>query len=316
MLVRNPSTYFNPSQSRLLSIRDSYSFESQLRKMYQLQTRAFVHFDSYVKKGYNVYFFTLTYDNDSLAWFTYKDSYSGNSYSCRCVDRNVVIKFFRDIRKYCDRYFNVHDIPYLFADERGGKRQRPHHHLLIAFPSSIDLNDVYRIVSYNWSYDLRDDLGSIVRDSEGHPQRRRYGWILPSQPSGDNYHRGILVNPSNCSYACRYASKYVLKNLEDNKDMSVNFVRSSILSNKDYESYRLFKRSMCKIKTSLGFGSDIERVCLESDSPYDSVLYGVNIPSISTDCKVVPSDYSVRRLTRRLVLDRVELDWKYKRSTS
>lgn len=310
MLVRNPSTYFNLSQPRFVRLRDSGSFEMQLRKMYELQTRSVVHFNDYVKRGYNVYFFTLTYDNDSLSWYTYSDGKCVGS--CRCINRDVVIKFFKDIRKYCDRYFNVHDIPYLMADERGGKRKRPHHHLLIAFPSSMTKRDVYDCISYCWCYVVRNDDGKILRDVDGHPLRRQYGYILPSNPDGDNFHRGILVETSNTSYACRYASKYVLKNLEDNKDKDVNIVRAMILHEKDWKSYALFKRSQCKIKLSLGFGRSIERLCLESDDVFDSLLNGVNIPEICQEQKIQLTSYNLRRMLRSRVLDRVEKDFERK----
>lgn len=311
MQVRNPSTYYNLSQPRFINIGDSGSFEMQLRKMYELQSRALVHFDSYVKRGYVVYFFTLTYDNDSLPWYSYEDSVTHRTLFCRCFDRDLVIKFFQDIRKYCDRYYNVHDIPYLNADERGGKRKRPHHHLLIAFPSSLSDDVVYSIIKYCWSFVLRDENGMILRDELGKPIRQSYGWILPSNPYGDAYHRPIRVDVSNTSYACRYASKYCLKNLDDAKDMDVNMIRTAILQNKEYDVYRHFRRTQCKIKLSRYFGATIENDILSSENPYDSLLYGVNIPSICTDEKVKASSYSLRRLTRRLVLDRIETDWKY-----
>lgn len=101
----------------------------------------------------DLYFLTLTYKNDALPYIDSSDSSIGRIYYPDCRD---VAKMFKRIRKY-DKF----DSPFKYfgCSEYGGKRMRPHFHIILSFPKQSSISFLNKKLALSRG----DKIASVIR---------------------------------------------------------------------------------------------------------------------------------------------------------
>lgn len=292
------STYFNPLSPVRMDFPDYWSSSEQLRRMYELKLRACCQF-KYASEvlDQNVYFLTLTYNNDHVFHFKGKTQThikeDIKEFDLLAFDQTLVCNFFKKLRDYMLYYHNFTSLTYLCAEELGHTTNRPHHHLLIAMPSNISPEDVYSIFAELWTY----------------------GYIYPKQYDGGTdshgfYHRPILVAKDHLMNTVLYCVKYMLKDCKNPNNIYDEAI-ARFESCKDFDHLRKLKRAMPKIKTSLRFGSAIEyyleKDCKDVDELYDRCVNGLNLDWYNPDELVSLPTYTKNRIFFKNTLDRIEV---------
>jgi len=156
------------------------------------------------KLNWHIGFFTLTYNDEHLPYFT---SESGES--VKCFRRSDVRRLILRLRKQYHREFDVTKMVYLIASEFGEHTQRPHYHGIICFPPCIAPSRMLSDIKRYWSDENMDSLGFIFPSLEQYAEQK------------------FIVTSAYAS--AMYASKYCCK------DISFNDV-ISCLSDSDLKS--------------------------------------------------------------------------------
>lgn len=153
------------------------------------------------KKGWNCAFATLTYrpkDLPHISEICFKnvDEYR----EIPCFDRAQVRKWIDDVRQHCKYHYRfVKDkktgednrIRYFIATELGSLRHRPHMHVILAWPPSVDYKTMHEICTKFW----------------------HYGYLFPRDYRGDKKMLSFEI-VGDASKVFTYVSKYVCKDLE------------------------------------------------------------------------------------------------------
>lgn len=106
------------------------------------------------ERDYHMGFITLTYNDNMLPRFP---SIFGELSGMPCFSRDDTHKLILYVRKMLHREYAVTDLVYFLASEYGPKTQRPHYHMVIAWPSVG-----HRRVMRNGKY-IRNPDGSYFR---------------------------------------------------------------------------------------------------------------------------------------------------------
>lgn len=157
--------------------------------------RLFSEFFDLKKKGWNVAFCTLTYDEESLpkipeVCFKKSEDYR----DIACFDRNSVREWIDSIRQYCKYHYKFvkgNNIRYFIASEYGSNTKRPHYHALLAWPSSLSYVKMHALATHYW----------------------KKGFLFPRKPEGDGKCLSFEV-VGDASHALAYCSKYACKDID------------------------------------------------------------------------------------------------------
>lgn len=164
------------------------------------------------KLGWKTGFLTLTYSPENLPKVPEIYLKPGVDH-LDCFDRLQVREFIKSVRKWLHRHYGVTELVYMICSEYG-KRGRPHYHLLCSWPSAkcldktdlgnhavLDAEQMHRVLCHFWTYGYK------------FPQYAHGGF------DGSYYHKPFEVD-NVVSFAAKYCSKYVCKDLAWNKSLN------------------------------------------------------------------------------------------------
>lgn len=175
--------------------------ECRKAKSAEWQFRLNAEFIELKKRGWNIAFMTLTYDELHLphipqALFKNKEEYK----SIPCFSRTDVRDFIDRIRQYCKyhyRFVGSDSIKYFVASEYGSTTHRPHYHAVLAWPQSVSYEFMHKLCSECW----------------------QHGYLFPRKPEGD-YNSSTKKRIRSFKIegdvvpALRYVAKYVTKDID------------------------------------------------------------------------------------------------------
>lgn len=237
LLIPNSSRRYTEGVSpRHFVVPCGHCYDCQKRQQDDWYVRSFFEYRR-IKDSGSCWFFTLTYNNDSIP------TYIDNDYieirngiqvpfvrPCFSVEH---LKKFRDrLRTYLSRAgFKIDGIRFFFSCELGGKFGRPHYHPLLFLPFKIPFKKLWDILNKAWNY-------GIVGFS------KKYGMLVTSD-------RAV-------QYACKYVSKdsawFRYFGLDD---YLYHLVKSAKEGNEDSEiKLRNFRRSYRLHFQSMKYGSE------------------------------------------------------------
>lgn len=165
--IRNNRIDFDPSIDKYdLLVNCGKCFECEKQKSSDYETRCIAES---IYGFTNVYFFTLTFNNQHLPVVEY------NGVSYPCFDVRLVQLFLKRLREKMPCEFK-----YFLTSEYGGLRGRPHHHLLLFCESPVEY--LKNKVLSSW----------------------KYGFVYPRKRSLDD---GSIKSIDAISYVCKYVCK-------------------------------------------------------------------------------------------------------------
>lgn len=158
--VANRSRRYTEGVSKThFSVPCGHCHECQKRMQDDWFVRSFFEFERVRKKG-SCWFFTLTYTDDNLPFYTdddYKECLLDDgvvrSFTRPCFSA-LHLKRFRDrLRTYLSRAgYDISGIRYFVSCELGGKFGRPHYHPLLFLPFCIPFKQLFDILCKAWPY--------------------------------------------------------------------------------------------------------------------------------------------------------------------
>lgn len=147
-----------------------HCWQCDLQKKQSWRARAIAEYLAHVKVGGSVFYYTLTFNEESLP--KYNDM--------PCFDKKLVQRFLKRVRHALEPI----SMKYLLTSEFGDLKGRPHHHVLFFLSLPYDSSKFYRIIEKNWS-----------------KGRYNYGFIQPGNFNG-------VVNSSQAvDYVTKYITK-------------------------------------------------------------------------------------------------------------
>lgn len=177
------------------------------------------------KKGWNVAFCTLTYNEKNLPHipkqlFKKEEQYQ----SIPCFSRNDVQKWIGEVRnyfKYHNQFVNDRKIRYFVASEYGSQTHRPHYHAILAWPQDVSYEKMHAVCSHFWNKGFM-----FPRNPEGEKD------VLPFKIVGD------------MSKAMNYVAKYACKDI-DFDDIVVKYdLNKKLKLYKDIQSFHIQSKSI------------------------------------------------------------------------
>lgn len=313
MLIENRKKDFNPTDKRYINVADPWKLSSQYSLQSDWQFRIYAQMLYRSKQcDYNVYFFTLTYQDKYLPTFHYDE------FSVKCFNSDIINKFVRGVQMDLLRMFNCTDYDYIICDEYGSVTARPHHHGSFLVPSFVPPLAVHRLIKKHWS------ILTGQYKKNGCPIREKLGWVLPDKIKGWTDKKGIKhsdfqVDPKNIDSCAIYLSKYCTKQVGWLDNQVVADIRTRMESKQDLDGLRNFRKCRPKIKTSLHFGEIINDWIMCKNVPesitYDddykhNLFYGFLTPLHRKGYTSIPY-YNVRKLKFSRVEEYVERIFEY-----
>ena len=157
-----------------------------------------VELESLVKRGWNVEFCTLTYNEDNVPRVPLYFAKDKNVKSTpMCFSRDHVKTFIKGLRNWLYRELKVckdDKLRFMVCCEYGEETKRSHYHAIFATPPKVDTRQMFEKVHSLWSH----------------------GFVFPRYYEGGvdshNYHHKPFVVESVGS-ACAYCAKYCAKDL-------------------------------------------------------------------------------------------------------
>lgn len=213
-----------------------------------------------------LFFFTLTYNNESLPHIT-----TSTGVTIDYADYSDVQKMFKRIRKY--NSFG-RDFKYLCVTERGSKRSRPHVHGIIFLPKLKDDDKLFTAVTE-----------TKIRKTLFMEWRRNYGSTRnPDWKPLFTYHSKIVAGKRFSNFDCHYivphstekgsddvafyVSKYVLKPSKSESRLQ-QALKLNLDESEYFATWRIVK-SRCFWSKGFGAYTDTEkkyiRSCIKSSS--------------------------------------------------
>lgn len=226
----------NSSAPRVAYVPCGQCAECRRSSQYAWSFRLSAEFEAARKKGWNIGFFTLTYDDEHLPHLPLEVFspdvqtsvlFDGVSLPhIQCFDRTHVRKFIDNIRKHFWRDSKTTALKYMVCSELGASTQRSHYHGLIAFPPDVDARDMFDKIHDYWIY--------------GHVFPRYFDGGLDKH---GYEHKPFLVSTSSI-FAAQYAAKYCTKDLDFLKSVEENFIDTSSKLFKRYDCFHIQSRSL------------------------------------------------------------------------
>lgn len=322
MQVKPFKKYFNLSSPYKTNVKEYWSDQAMLHRMYDYQTRASYEFCHHADDlGYKVYFFTLTFNNENLPHFYYEcelpdrvtNTYKLRTFCLPYFNADIINAFFADLRKHLWRKYGIKDIPFFCAGDYGKKKRRPHYHCLIALPGILTPQEVLDLIKKYWSRQVYDELTGKRVFENGEFKRESYGFVLPSRPEGwtdrtGHVHLPLEIESARIPYATKYAAKYALKSVSTGKQTpEEKFLTQCINESSDSVAMAEWKRGQARVKTSLNFGKAIDDIILKSSDPLSDLYYGFKDLRVNSEKLVQVPLNNVRRLLHRNVLMKKEI---------
>lgn len=113
--------------------------------------RAYFEYKRCIESGGQVWFPTLTYNDEHLPW--YVDEY--HNFKCVIVDTSYLKRFRDHFRMLISRAgFPIDNIRFEFVTEYGSDKGRLHHHVLIFMPYKVPERVMIDCIERAWSYRL------------------------------------------------------------------------------------------------------------------------------------------------------------------
>lgn len=150
--VVNPTRRFSKGHSRIyLEVGCGHCKECMKRKEDDMFIRAFFEYKRCVDAGGQVWFPTLTYNDDNLPMWHDPD----HDFHCQIVDTSRLKRFRDHFRMNIAREgYPIDDIRFEFVTEYGGANGRLHHHTLIFMPYKVPERIMVNCIERAWSYRL------------------------------------------------------------------------------------------------------------------------------------------------------------------
>lgn len=193
------------------------SFRTLQRNAWAFRLSA--EFQSRIKDGWSVGFFTLTYDDAHLPRVPRVCWKDPSKYVPLCAfSRGDIRDFITKLRKHFKKVYHIEDFQYMICAELGPSTQRSHYHGVICWPE--------KPVNYHSERLFKGKL--IVKDWTSKPcpdvELHRFicdtwtkGFVRPRYASGGVDSHGKNHNPFKVSgdfrFCCKYAGKYCVKDL-------------------------------------------------------------------------------------------------------
>lgn len=222
--------------------------------------------ESVKRKGWHVGFLTMTYSPDRLPILP--DKYFKDSVQVvpdiPCFDKEHVRSYIKAFRNWLFKKYLVKNISYMVVSEYGTKKHRPHYHMLVCWPPV----GFARIEKRRY-FDVNHKL-CVEYEKEGRKFKRQrvsltadvvfnwlksnwtYGLTFPDYVTGG----GTVTRPQqpfeveNAGYfACKYAAKYICKDLTLDKVLSQSEITEDEDLRKEMRRYSSFHMQ----SQSLGF---------------------------------------------------------------
>lgn len=280
--IYNPVRTFNFDQPIRTSVPCLQCADCQRIMQNEWFFRSFIEFKYYRSIHGACYFVTLTYNDQSLPYFTLPD---GTKQSC--FNRLHVRNFIKYIRVWLKRHHYMSEgIKYIICSEYGTQKKRPHYHGLLYFPFHLDSLSFTRLMKTCWKH------GFVICSDEG--------WEIKSVA-------GI-------AYASKYVSKdFTFYNLPAMRDL---------LQYGDFKTFcKEHKDFLPRHWQSVGFGSQfIDVINAQQDIAKFLADNKYNLWNDSNGSFPIPRYYHLKlekrinkeysKLLDKVVLERTEIGTK------
>lgn len=300
--VINNSKSFNFKTSSFYNVVPcNHCIECQDVRSSSWEVRTYYEYLHCVENGGQVFYYTLTFNNEHLPRFQ----------GIPCFDYNLVDGFLKRLREHLSRRCNA-TMKVFLSSEFGDLKKRPHHHVLFY----VTCANFEKKISPWFFKTLVADCWCERDGSSRYP----YGFVKPGDNCGlvDSYHAVTYV----CKYVCKdvsFSTNYFLilrnlvrlylgllspsqlKSLPSLSRLKSSRVAKAILDPELYElrnQFALdFKHMVPFIKYSLGFGA----CALDTLSESDVLFEKIRMP-FSNEFVYKPLP---KYLSRKLFFDRV-----------
>ena len=197
--------------------QDDENFRNVQRNAWAFRLSA--EFQSRLKDGWSVGFFTLTYDDLHLPRVPKVCWKDPSKYVPLCAfNRGDVREFILKIRKHLKKVYQIEDFQYMICSELGPSTQRSHYHGVICWPENPQTYHTERI--HKGELIVKDWTSKPCPDTELHSficKTWNKGFVRPRYASGGIDSHGKNHNPFKVSgdfrFCCKYAGKYCVKDL-------------------------------------------------------------------------------------------------------
>lgn len=196
---------------------DDETFRNVQRNAWAFRLSA--EFQSRIKDGWSVGFFTLTYDDFHLPKVPRILWKEPEKYVPLCAfSRSDVRDFITKLRKHLKKVYAIEDVQYMICAELGPSTKRSHYHGVICWPEKPHTYYTERIfkgsvIKKEWQSRpcSADELHAFILDTWDK------GFVRPRYASGGIDSHGKNHNPFKVSgdfrFCCKYAGKYCVKDL-------------------------------------------------------------------------------------------------------
>ena len=226
------------------------------------------------EKGYKVGFITLTYDDAHLPRFdpyilasdgeTLLESPLANE---PCFSRKDTESLILYLRKVLHRETGMTGLLYFLASEYGPATQRPHYHMLIAWPSHCEKKVKVHGNDVIYGYDVSaEQMHGLIKHYWC--EYKKLGFISPNFPqggesmkSGKTYKPFEVKSVADCLNTAFYTAKYVTKDLYymDNLSRKLH----------DFKDQRIAELELWKEETLISNGGVIDDLVKSIDGKLD-----------------------------------------------
>ena len=213
---------------------------TECRQVYRTSWRIRLQHDleTYVKKGWKIGFFTLTYNQGHLPLIP--DHLLNNSDdSVPCFNRLHARTFIDNLRKWLWKHYNITNVRYLIASEYGEHTKRPHYHGIICWPAD--------------PYEYINSKGQTVKTIPLEPQFLHakikelwsYGFTFPKKfdGSGSSDVSAFEVQAPPAGVA-NYASKYCVKDLAFTQSIQNKVIDMHDKNLRQYKGFHIQSKSL------------------------------------------------------------------------
>lgn len=246
--IKNPAIHLRFYDPKFIDVPCGQCLECQQSKQRDWTVRALAHIRKYHRLGFQVFYYTLTYNDEHLPLVPC--IVDDVKVLKPCFSKKDVQKFLCSLRTYLSRKYSL-TFTYFVVSEYGHLHNRPHYHILFFIDGCIDPREFKKIVTLYWSFKetikvrKTGSLNGFVNSVRYHS----LGFVKPGNHLG-------LVSPGS-EFPVFYCVKYLCKDFDENYDyvqfLLNHFDRSLLDSDSFLSEYTLkpFHLQSC------GFGLSI-----------------------------------------------------------
>lgn len=263
--IKNPTKCLRPNDATTLYVPCGECEECRYIRRTEYAFRIYEEMQKNLRRGWNNYFFTLTYNEDNLPKVSF--SFKGHNYTnVPMFRKSDIIRFFKNIREHVLRVYGIKAISWICCPEYGSHTQRPHYHCYLSLP--LDPETVHALLVRFWrSTSLRytDEKGEDVLYTWNFRRlasNNDLGFVYPRDYKGGfdqkgYFHKPLLIDPEGIQASSHYVAKYCTKDLcfygLPYVKAFINYCKSSSLP----ELRRLKNEHVFSVLTSNHFGETI-----------------------------------------------------------